>query len=84
MNGVLPALFTNPNVYDTACLTTVVCSDTMKYVVKQHDEDPEKKFQEIIEAYNKVHQYDTERLFAPKKSFLSLIIDRYKEMFDFS
>ena len=60
-NGVLPELFFNPNVYDTACLTTVVCSRTKKYVplckqvLTQHGEDPEKKFQDIIDAYNKKH-----------------------------
>ena len=31
-NGILPKKFFNPNVFDTACLTTVVCSKTKKYV----------------------------------------------------
>lgn len=31
-NGVLPKRYYIPNVYDTACLTAITCSETMKYV----------------------------------------------------
>lgn len=31
-NGVLPKRYFIPNVYDTACLTAITCSETMKYV----------------------------------------------------
>jgi hypothetical protein len=57
VNGLLPEKFFNPNVYDTACLTTVVCSKTMKYVplcnqvLTQHGEDSKENFQEILDAF---------------------------------
>jgi hypothetical protein len=58
INGKLPKLFFNPNVYDTACLTTVVCSPTTKYVplckqvLNQSEDEPENTFQKILVAYN--------------------------------
>jgi hypothetical protein len=59
INGKLPKIFKNPNVYDTACLTAAVCSETKKYVplcqqvLNQHGNDPIKKFQEILDAVGK-------------------------------
>ena len=57
VNGELPQHFYNPNVYDTACLITVTCGKTEKYVpfckqvLNQHGEDPIKNYDELINAY---------------------------------
>ena len=57
VNGKLPKLFKNPNVYDTACLTTVTCSKTKKYfplcnqVLNQHGKDPVENFNKILDAF---------------------------------
>ena len=57
VNGMLPKYFSNPNVYDTACLTSVTCSTTEKYVpfcqqvLNQHNEDPISNFNDLIQAY---------------------------------
>ena len=62
VNGELPSLFYNPNVFDTACLVAATCSPTKRYqkfckqVLNQGNADPEKKFQEIVDAYYNKYQ----------------------------
>ena len=57
VNGQLPSLFYNPNVYDTACMTIAACSPTKQYfqfcnqVLNQHGEDSVQNFNEVIDAY---------------------------------
>ena len=53
--GALPGVFWNPNVIDTACLSTIACSITTKYVpycrqaLNQGGKDPVKEFERIYE-----------------------------------
>lgn len=59
VNGILPKRYKLPNVYDTACLTAITCSTTMKYVpfcqqvLKQSNKDPMKEFNISFDAYLK-------------------------------
>ena len=59
VNGKLPEMFFNPNVYETACLTTVVCSKTKKYiplceqVLSKNEDETSSNFQDILDAFNK-------------------------------
>ena len=56
-NGVLPERYYLPNVYDTACLTAITCSKTMKYVpfCKQilSVNEFNKSFEAYLSHYNK-------------------------------
>ena len=54
-NGVLPSRYYLPNVYDTACLTAITCSDLMKYVLfcKQVlANNPQKSLEEFNISFN--------------------------------
>jgi len=61
INGKLPRLFYNPNVFDNACLVAATCSETRKYipfcqqVLNQGGADPIKEFNKIIEAVNETY-----------------------------
>lgn len=56
-NGILPSRYYFPSVYDTACLTAITCSETMKYVpfceqvLNQNGRDPIKEFNKSFNAY---------------------------------
>lgn len=57
VNGVLPKRYILPSVYDTACLTAISCSNTLKYVpfckqvLNQNKKNPLKEFNISFEAY---------------------------------
>lgn len=57
VNGILPKRYKFPNVFDTACLTAISCSSTMKYVpfckqvLTQNKKDPLKEFNISFESY---------------------------------
>lgn len=59
VNGILPKRYIMPNVYDTACLTSISCSNTMKYVpfckqvLAQNKKDPISEFNNSFDAYLK-------------------------------
>lgn len=56
-NGALPSRYKFPSVYDTACLTTITCGETMKYVslckqvLTQNGKNPENEFNISFDAY---------------------------------
>ena len=56
-NGMMFNHFSNPNVYDTGCQVSVMCSRTTKYipfcqqVLNQGGDDPIEKFRELREDY---------------------------------
>ena len=58
-NGILPKRYYFPNVYDTACLTAISCSETMKYVpfckqVLSNDSNKSiEEFEKSLNAYLK-------------------------------
>ena len=63
VNGMLPKRYILPSVYDTACLTAITCSQTMKYVpfcmqvLTQNKKDPLKEFNITFDAYLKHYGY---------------------------
>lgn len=63
INGILPKRYLLPNVYDTACLTAISCSNTMKYVpfcqqvLAQNKQDPMKEYNIPFDAYLKHYGY---------------------------
>ena len=63
VNGLLPKRYLFPNVYETACLTAMTCSETMKYVplCKQvltlGGQDPEVEFNKSFDAYLDYYGY---------------------------
>ena len=63
VNGLLPKRYLFPNVYETACLTAITCSETMKYVplCKQvltlGGQDPEVEFNKSFDAYLDYYGY---------------------------
>ena len=64
VNGVLPPRYSIPNVFDTACLTAITCSQSMKYVplCKQvlyspNGKTAEEEFNESFDAYLNYYGY---------------------------
>lgn len=63
-NGVLPKRYKLPNVYDTACLVAITCSETRKYeplcyqVLNQNDADPSEEFQKSVDAFLEHYGYN--------------------------
>lgn len=62
LNGVLPKRYKFPSVYDTACLTSITCSDSMKYVpfckqVLTPFKNPEKEFEISFDAFLDYYGY---------------------------
>lgn len=59
VNGILPKRYKFPSVYDTACLTTISCSEKMKYVpfckqvLTQNKKDPLNEFNISFNSYLK-------------------------------
>lgn len=58
VNGILPHRYYMPNVFDTACLTAITCSQSMKYVplckqvlYSQNNKTSEEEFDESFNAY---------------------------------
>ena len=57
LNGKLPKRYILPSIYDTACLTAISCSSTMKYipfcrqVLSQNKKDPIEEFNISYNAY---------------------------------
>lgn len=68
VNGALPKKFNLPSVYDTACLTSMVCSDTRKYVpfcmqaMTRLKKDPVKEFNSTYDAYLNFYGYHVDDL----------------------
>ena len=64
LNGELPKYYTNPNVYDSACMVVATCSYNMKYVpycqrvLNQGKDDAVARFNELIKAYVDGADYD--------------------------
>lgn len=65
VNGILPDRYLNPDVFDTACLTAITCSNTMKYVplCKQvlfslEGKTPEEEFEKSFKAYQDYYGYN--------------------------
>lgn len=64
VNGVLPKRYIFPSVYDTACLTAITCSDTMKYVplcmqvLTQNKKDPVSEFNISFNSYLRHYGYN--------------------------
>ena len=52
VNGKLPKMYYFPNVYDTACLAIISCSETMRYIPFCH-QVLKKTVNESIEEFNK-------------------------------
>lgn len=63
VNGMLPKRYLFPNVYETACLTAITCSETMKYVplCKQvltlGGQNPEVEFNKSFDAFLEYYGY---------------------------
>lgn len=62
LNGVLPKRYKFPSVYDTACLASMTCSDSMKYVpfckqVLTPFKNPEKEFEISFDAFLDYYGY---------------------------
>lgn len=63
VNGILPKRYILPSVYDTACLTAITCSDTMKYVplckqvLTQNKKDSIEEFNISFNSYLKYYGY---------------------------
>ena len=57
LNGELPKYYSNPNVYDSACMAVVTCGTDMKYVpfckqaLNQDGDDSIKRFNELVDYY---------------------------------
>lgn len=62
-NRILPKRYLLPNVYGTACLTALSCSNTMKYVpfcqqvLALKNQDPMKEYNISFNAYLKHYGY---------------------------
>ena len=63
LTGVLPERYILPNVYDTACLTVITCSENMKYVpfckqvLTENGKNPEQEFNISFDAYLEYYKY---------------------------
>ncbi|KAK8865013.1 hypothetical protein M9Y10_010542 [Tritrichomonas musculus] len=63
VNGKLPKRYYFPNVYDTACLTIISCSETMRYipfchqVLKKTVNESIEEFNKSFKAYNNQYGY---------------------------
>ena len=63
VNGILPNRYIFPSVYDSACLTAITCSETMKYVsfckqvLTQNGKNPELEFNKSLEAFREYYRY---------------------------
>ena len=64
INGMLPKRYMFPNVYDTACMTAITCSETKKYVpfckqvLSQNANTSEEEFSTSFNAYLKNYGYN--------------------------
>ena len=63
VNGILPKRYILPNVYETACMTAITCSETKKYmrqcqqVLGPNEQDSMKEFNILFESYLKKYNY---------------------------
>ncbi|KAK8835781.1 hypothetical protein M9Y10_040603 [Tritrichomonas musculus] len=63
INRILPKRYIFPDVYDTACMTAIVCSETKKYlsfckqILMKHNKDPDKEFNTSYESYLKFYGF---------------------------